>query len=348
MNKIYFMSDNTAPVHPTIMQALVDGNKGHAASYGADEDALRSNALFRELCGRDVDVMYVIGGTGGNVLALDALLSSHEALICADCCHVHTTETGAFEKIVGAKIYTTPNHDGKIDLERAEQIILEYRGNFHHNQPAVISIAQTTELGTVYTIEEIRAVVELAHRYGLKVHMDGARISNALAYLGCTFKEMCVDTGIDVVTFGGTKNGMMFGEANLYFDHEAYQRAYFLQKQDLQMISKFRYVSLQFEAFLKNDLYLDIARYCNDLIVQDLSAGLKSLPEVKINATIQSNQAFLVLDNDVVSQLQEKYVFAINHDYGDTKEIRLVTNFISTKEEVQAFLQDLKVILQAN
>jgi len=346
MDKIFFFSDNTAPVHPVIMQALVEGNQGHAVAYGFDEEAKRANALFSKLCGRDVDVMYVIGGTGGNVLALDSMLSSHEALVCADCCHVHTTETGAFEKMTGAKIYTTDSHDGKIDLKQAEAIINEYRGNFHHNQPAVISIAQTTEVGTVYSVEEIKAVCDLAHRYGMKVHMDGARISNALAYLGCTFKEMCVDTGVDVVTFGGTKNGLMFGEANLYFDKASYQKAMYLQKQDLQVISKRRYIPMQFEAFLKDDLYLQIARQANELILKDLKEGLAKLPQVELSATLQSNQAFLILDNDVVQKLLEKYSFAVNKDLGDKKEIRLVTSFISTHEEVASFIEDLAQALR--
>lgn len=345
MDKIFLFSDNTAPVHPTIMAALMAGNKGHAVAYGGDEDAKEANAMFKELCGRDVDVMYVIGGTGGNVLAIDAMMEGHEALVCADCCHVHTTETGAFEKIVGGKIYTTKNHDGKIDLVEAKAIIDANKGNFHHNQPAVISIAQTTEVGTVYTVEEIKAVCDFAHENGLKVHMDGARISNALAYLGCSFKEMCVDTGVDVVTFGGTKNGMMFGEANLFFDHEIYQKAYYLQKQDLQVISKRRYLPIQFKAFLENDLYLQLAKHANDLIIHDLKDGIQGLAGVKVSATLQSNQAFLVLENHVVEKLLEKYAFAINKDLGDYKEIRLVTCFISTKEEIASFVKDLKAAL---
>lgn len=344
MDKIYLMSDNTAPVHPTIMQALVEGNVGHAPSYGLDEVANRCNAMFKELCGKDVDVMYVIGGTGGNVLALDSLMGTHEALVCTDTCHVHTTETGAFEKQIGAKIYTTPNIDGKLDLAKAEAVIKEFKGNFHHNQPAVISIAQTTEVGTVYTVEEIQAVCDLAHRYDMKVHMDGARISNALAYLGCTFKEMCVDTGVDVITFGGTKNGMMFGEANLYFDKSSFQRAFYLIKQDLQLISKRRYIPMQFEAFLKDNLYLELAKHANDLIVNDLKEGIKDLPQVTLSAPLQSNQAFLVLDNAIVEKLEEKYYFAVNHDLGDKKEIRLVTCYNSTKEEMASFIKDLRDI----
>lgn len=345
MEKIFLFSDNTAPVHPTVMAALVAGNKGHATAYGLDEDAKRVKGMFEALAGRPLDIIYVPGGTGGNVLALDSMMSSHEALICSACCHVHTTETGAFEKLIGAKIYPTDQHDGKIDLAQAEQLILEYRDNFHHNQPAVISIAQTTEFGTVYEIDEIRAVCELAHRYGLKVHMDGARISNALAYLGCTFKEMCVDTGVDVVTFGGTKNGLMFGEANLYFDQQCYQKAMFLQKQDLQVISKRRYIPLQFEAFLKDDLYLKLARQANALIIDDLKAGLENMPQVKVSASLQSNQAFLILPEAAVDKLLEKYAFAINRDLGSQKEIRLVTSFISTSEEIAAFLQDLQAVL---
>ena len=215
---------------------------------------------------------------------------------------------------------------------------------FHHNHPAVVSIAQTTEVGTVYSVEEIKAVCDFAHRNGLKVHMDGARISNALAYLGCTFKEMCVDTGVDVVTFGGTKNGLMFGEANLYFDKEAYKKAWFLQKQDLQVISKRRYLPLQFEAFLKDDLYLDLAKHANSVILETLQERIKDL-NITLSAPLQSNQAFLVLDNDVVEKLSEKYAFAINKDLGDKKEIRLVACFITTHEEMQQFVTDLKALL---
>ena len=207
MEKIYFQSDNTSGVHPQIMEAINKANQDHAMPYGSDAYSLQVQEKFRELSGRDCDVVFVLGGTGGNVLAMDSMLSSYEALICTDVCHIHTTETGAFEKIVSAKIYPTPNRDGKLDLNEVKKVIDEYIGTFHHNQPSVISIAQTTELGTVYTVDEIREICEFAHQYHLKVHMDGARISNALAYLGCSYREMVVDTGVDVVTFGGTKNG---------------------------------------------------------------------------------------------------------------------------------------------
>ena len=345
MEKIFFFSDNTAAVHPTIMQALVDGNKGHGIAYGLDDDAKRVNEMFKALCGRDVDVMYLNGGTGANVLAMDSLMNSYEALICADCCHIHTTEMSAFEKIVGAKIYTTSSVNGKINLVEAQKYVDEMSNIFHHNHPSVVSIAQTTEVGTVYTIEEIRAVCDFAHKNGLKVHMDGARISNALAYLGCTFKEMCVDTGVDVVTFGGTKNGLMFGEANLYFDKEAYKKAWFLQKQDLQVISKRRYLPLQFEAFLKDDLYLKLARHANSIILEDLQEGIKDL-NITLSAPLESNQAFLVLDNEVVEKLSEKYAFAVNKNLGNQKEIRLVSTFMTTHEEMNEFVNDLKELVK--
>ena len=345
MEKIFFFSDNTAAVHPAIMQALVDGNKGHGIAYGLDDDAKRVNEMFKALCGRDVDVMYLNGGTGANVLAMDSLMNSYEALICADCCHIHTTEMSAFEKIVGAKIYATSSVNGKINLVEAQKYVDEMSNTFHHNHPSVVSIAQTTEVGTVYTIEEIRAVCNFAHKNGLKVHMDGARISNALAYLGCTFKEMCVDTGVDVVTFGGTKNGLMFGEANLYFDKEAYKKAWFLQKQDLQVISKRRYLPLQFEAFLKDDLYLKLARHANSIILEDLQEGIKDL-NITLSAPLESNQAFLVLDNEVVEKLSEKYAFAVNKNLGNQKEIRLVSTFMTTHEEMNEFVNDLKELVK--
>ncbi len=344
MEKIFLFSDNTAPVHPAVMAAMVDGNKGHAAAYGSDQDALETKELFKKLCGRDVDIIYVPGGTGGNVFALDAMMGSHEALVCSDCCHVHTNESGAFEKLVGGKIYPVKSYNGKIDLGSAETLIKTYRGNFHHNQPAVISIAQTTEVGTVYTVAEIKAVCDLAHHYGMKVHMDGARIANALASLRVSFQEMCVDTGVDVVTFGGTKNGLMFGEANLYFDKDIYERAYYLQKQDLQVISKRRYLSLQFGAYLKDDLYLKLAEHANRLICEDLQAGLNDL-NVVLSAPLQSNQAFLILPREVVTKLLAKYEFAVNRELDNYQEIRLVTSFISTKEEIQSFLEDLKKAL---
>ena len=345
MNQIFFFSDNTAPAHPLVMEAMMKGNVGHSLAYGLDDDAKRVNEMFKQLCGKDVHVMYLNGGTGANVLAMDAMMNSYEALICADCCHIHTTEMSAFEKIVGAKIYTTSSVNGKINLEEAQKYVNEMSNTFHHNHPAVVSIAQTTEVGTVYSIDEIKAVCDFAHRNNLKVHMDGARISNALAYLGCTFKEMCVDTGVDVVTFGGTKNGLMFGEANLFFDEEIYKKAWFLQKQDLQVISKRRYIPLQFEAFLKDDLYLDLAKHANSVILETLQEGIKDL-NITLSAPLQSNQAFLVLDNNVVEKLSEKYAFAINKDLGDKKEIRLVACFITTHEEMQEFVSDLKQLVK--
>ncbi len=344
MEKIFFQSDNTSGVHPTIMQAMIDANKGHTLPYGADDYAKNVQQIFKDLSQKDCDVLFVLGGTGGNVLALDAMMNSYEALICTDVCHVHTTEAGAYEKIAHAKILTTKNHDGKIDLDDAKAYLRDYCGNFHHSQPSVISIANTTEVGTVYTVQEVKAICDFAHDNGLKVHMDGARISNALAYLGCTYKELVVDTGVDVITFGGTKNGMMFGEALVFYDKESYAHAKYLQKQNLQLISKLRFIPCQFEAFFKDDLYLKLAKHANDLIVHDLQEGLKKFPQVIVSNTLQSNQAFLVLNNDVVEKLQERFYFVINRDLGHQKEIRLVTSFISTKEEVQAFLDCLQEI----
>ena len=345
MEKIYFQSDNTSGVHPQIMEAINKANQDHAMPYGSDAYSLQVQEKFRELSGRDCDVVFVLGGTGGNVLAMDSMLSSYEALICTDVCHIHTTETGAFEKIVSAKIYPTPNRDGKLDLNEVKKVIDEYIGTFHHNQPAVISIAQTTELGTVYTVDEIREICEFAHQYHLKVHMDGARISNALAYLGCSYQEMVVDTGVDVVTFGGTKNGMLFGEANVYYDKRCYQRAVYMQKQDLQLISKMRFIPAQFLAFFQDDLYLKMADHANRLITKTLKEGLKDIPGVEVSNTLQSNQAFLVLPEDKVEALDEKFYFAINRDLGDKKEIRLVTSFQTTQAEMDAFVTSLKEIM---
>lgn len=341
MDKIFFFSDNTSGVHPRIMQALVDGNQHHARSYGNDEYSKKAKEMITEIMGKECYTVFVLGGTGGNILALDAMMSSYEALICADCCHIHTTETSAFEKIVGAKIYTTTSKNGKINLEEAKQYLLENKGNIHHNQPRVISIAQTTEFGTVYTIEEIREICDFAHNNGLYVHVDGARISNALTYLNCTLKEMIADTNVDVLTFGGTKNGMMFGEANVYFNQEFYMKSCFLQKQNLQLLSKMRYIPISFIAYLEKNLYLEIANTANQLMYV-LKESVTDLQDVELLYPIESNQAFLRIPTRLSNELINKYEYAISKEENGYTELRFVTSFINTLEEVNELIRDLK------
>jgi Threonine aldolase len=343
MEKKFFFSDNTSGVHPLIMDAIVKGNSGHAKAYGEDDYSLKAKEIIKEILGKECYSTFVLGGTGGNILALDSLMRSYQGLICSDCSHIHTTETGAFEKIVGAKIYPTIAKNGKIDLLEARKYLEDNKNNIHHNQPKVISIAQTTEVGTVYEIEEIKEICDFAHENGLYVHVDGARIANALVSLNCTLKEMISDTGVDVLTLGGTKNGMMFGEVNIYFDESLYNQSRFLQKQNLQLISKMRYISIQFIEYFREDLYLKIAKESNDLM-NVFKDSIEELKAVKLLYPIESNQAFIRIPIKFSNQLINKYEYAILSELEDETDLRLVTTFINTKEEVFELINDLKNI----
>src|SRR5215213_5314733 len=245
MIKRSFASDNNAGVHPEVIEAIRAANEGHVIAYGDDPFTTRAIKLFQKHFGRDISVNFVFGGTGVNVLGLKAIMKSYEAIICAETAHINVDECGAPENFTGCKLVTVPTPDGKL---RAEQIkpLLHGIGVEHHVQPRVISISQATEMGTVYTKKELKTLAGFAHDHGMLLHVDGARLSNAAVSLDASLKEITADAGVDVLSFGGTKNGMMYGEAVVFFDPKLAAEFKFIRKQCAQLPSKMRFVAAQF------------------------------------------------------------------------------------------------------
>lgn len=246
-----FASDNNAGIHPAILKAIEDANTGHSVGYGDDEWTREATMLFKKEFGESTEVFFVLTGTGANILGLMSLLHSFNSIICAETSHIHTDECGAPEKFTGCKVISIPTSDGKI----SPLLIEKYLHGFdfeHHSQPGILSITQSTEMGTVYSPEEISVLAEQAHHHGMFLHMDGARISNAAIYLGLNFRDFTVDAGVDVLSFGGTKNGMMLGEAVLFFHPELSEYSKYYRKQAAQLFSKMRFIGAQFIPYLRN------------------------------------------------------------------------------------------------
>ena len=254
-----FASDNNAGVHPRVMDTMRTANHGHAVAYGDDAYTETAVRLFRERFGEGAEVFFVFGGTGANVSALAAVTRPHQAVVCAETAHVNVDECGAPERFTGCKLIDLPTPDGKLRREQIEPLLAR-AGDQHHVQPRVVSISQPTELGTVYTVEELTRLAEFAHARGLLLHVDGARLSNAAAHLGVPLRELTAGAGVDVLSFGGTKNGMMYGEAVVFFDPALAEEFKFVRKQCAQLPSKMRFVAAQFTALLTEDLWLQTRR----------------------------------------------------------------------------------------
>jgi len=280
MSKRSFASDNNAGVHAEVIEALKTANDGHVIAYGSDPITARAMELFQKHFGSDVAVYFVFGGTGANVLGLKAITQPYHAIFCADTAHVNVDECGAPEKFTGCKLIAIPTPDGKL---RAEQIkpLLHGIGVEHHVQPRVISISQATEMGTVYTRDELKTLAAFAHDNGLLLHVDGARLANAAVALDKTFKEITTDAGVDVLSFGGTKNGMMYGEAVVFFDKTRAADFKYIRKQGMHLPSKMRFISAQFEAILSGDLWRSGAAHAYRM-AQVLGSELAKVPKIKL------------------------------------------------------------------
>src|ERR1044072_2996595 len=288
-----FASDNNAGVYERVMDALRSANQGHAVAYGDDvytETALR---LFRERFGERAEVFFVFGGTGANVSALAAMTRPFEAVVCAESAHINVDECGAPERFTGCKLVDLPTPDGKLKPEQVEPLLTRL-GDQHHVQPHIISVSQPTELGTVYTVEELTRLAAFAHERGLLLHVDGARLSNAAAYLNVSLEELTAGADVDVLSFGGTKNGMMYGEAVVFFNPALAEDFRFVRKQCAQLPSKMRFVAAQFTALLGEDLWRETAAHANRMS-QVLAAELRTIPQAHITQPVESNAVFAIL-----------------------------------------------------
>ncbi|MCS6975021.1 MAG: low specificity L-threonine aldolase [Cyclobacteriaceae bacterium] len=338
-----FASDNYSGVHPEIMEAIVRANHEHAPSYGNDEITKRVIGLFKDLFGEPCEVFFVYNGTGANTLGLSAITRSFNSVLCSEWAHIHVDESTAPELFTGCKLISVPSVHGKI-LPEAVREKIHRIGDPHHPQAKVISISQLTEYGTVYTPDEVKALSALAKEHGLWLHMDGARISNAAASLNVSFRTFTRDAGVDVLSFGGTKNGMMFGEAVLIFNPELARYFHFIRKQGMQLHSKMRFISAQFEALLSKDLWKRNAIHANNM-AQKLAAGLQQFPGVKITQPVDGNGVFAVLPQHVIQPLQQEVFFYVWNE--KLNEVRMMCSFDTTEEDINRLLQKLQSLLNA-
>jgi threonine aldolase len=336
-----FASDNNSGIHPEILSAISEANQGHAVGYGGDPLTELAVNRFKQEFGEQTDVYFVFNGTGANVLSLSTLTRSFHSVICADTAHIQTDECGAPEKFTGSKLLPVKTTKGKITPEE----ISKYLHGFdfeHHSQPGIISISQVTEMGTVYSLDEIKAITELAHQYGLFVHMDGARIANAAVSLNLPFKAFTVDAGIDVLSFGGTKNGMMMGEAVLFFNPELTKSTKYIRKQSMQLFSKMRFVSAQFLAYFSNDLWKQNATHANKM-AKLLEKYVREIPAIQLTQEVDANGIFAIVPREIIPQLQEKYFFYMWDEH--RSEVRWMTSFDTQEEDIENFVTLIKSLV---
>ena len=329
-----FASDNNAGVHPRVMEAMAAANDGHVVAYGDDPYTMRTVALFREQLGEDAEVFFVFGGTGANVLGLKAATESHHAIICAETAHINVDECGAPEKFTGCKLLSLPTANGKIEVGQIKPLLHEV-GFEHHVQPRVISVSQATEMGTVYTPRELKSLSSFAHDNGMLLHVDGARIANAAASLNLKLKAITKDAGVDVLSFGGAKNGMMYGEAVVFFDQSLAKDFKYTRKQGTHLPSKMRFISAQFEALLSNELWRKNAEHANRM-AQLLANELGKIPRVQITQKVEANGVFAVVPKKYIPVLQKKYFFYVWNE--ETSEVRFMTSFDTTEGDIADFV----------
>ncbi len=342
MNQKSFASDNNAPVHEFVMQAIVDANRGDVIGYGDDIYTLAAERKFKEVFGNDIVVFFVLTGTGANVSSLAHITRPYQAIICSDKAHLENDECGAPEKITGCKLLRLPSSDGKI---RAEQIVplMHSVGFQHHSQPKVISITQATELGTVYTLEEIREIALFANENDLYLHMDGARLANAAASLDVSLAEMTKEAGVDVLSFGGTKNGAMTAEALVFFNTELAREYEYTRKQTMQLLSKMRYISAQFNALLTNNLWLKNAQHAN-MMASLLAEKVRQFEQVQITQAVETNAVFAILPAKAIEKLKRKYFFYMWD--ASKNEVRWMTAFNTTEQDIEDFVEALEEALE--
>ncbi len=337
-----FASDNNAGVHPEVMTAIAAANDGHVIAYGDDPYTARAVAKFRENFGRDVEVFFVFGGTGANVLGLKAMTQPHEAIICADTAHINVDECGAPERFTGCKLLPATTREGKIQIDSFKHY-LDGVGFEHHVQPRVISISQTTEMGTVYTPKEIKELATFAHKHQMLLHVDGARIANAAVSLNLPFTRFTRDVGVDVLSFGGAKNGMMYGEAVVFFNRSMAKDFKYTRKQGTHLPSKMRFISAQFEAMLSNNLWRRNAEHANRM-AKLLAEQLSGIAKVNISQPVQANGVFAILPKGSIPQLQKKYFFYVWNER--TSEVRFMTSFDTTEDDIADFVALVKKTLK--
>jgi threonine aldolase len=330
-----FASDNNAGIHPEILKAISDANRGHAVGYGDDAYTESAVRKFKQQFGADIEVFMVFNGTAANCLSLKALTDSYQAVICSEAAHIYTDECGAPEKFTGCKLLPIPTTDGRLTVESVSHAYHGI-GDQHHVQPLVISITQATEMGTVYKPDEIKALARFAHERGMFLHVDGARIANAAASLKLSLRQTTRDLGVDVLSFGGTKNGAMGAEAVIFFDRKLCPDFLYLRKQGMQLASKMRFISAQFDALFTGELWLKSAQHANRM-ARLLEKLLREIPQVKIVYTVEANGVFAKIPRRAIAQLQRRYFFYVWNEQQSV--VRWMCSFDTTEQDVRQFVK---------
>ncbi|MCC6132025.1 MAG: threonine aldolase [Acidobacteria bacterium] len=334
----FFASDNSSGIHPRFLAAIADANEGHYPSYGQDPFTERFDAAIRRAFGAGAEAFLVFNGTAANVLGLATAVKSHEGVICADSSHLNVDECGAPERWLGAKLFVTPAKDGKLDLAGIRRHMTRL-GDQHHSQPRALSVTQPTELGTVYSLSELRELAAFCRENRLFFHIDGARLANAAAFLECSLADTTSGAGCDVLSLGGTKNGMLGAEAVVFFRPELARDFKFHRKQGLQLASKHRFLAAQFSTYLESGLWLEIARHTHGLALH-LAELLRGLTEVEIIAPIQSNAVFAKVPKRLIRPLREKFFFYVWDEFEWV--VRWMVTWDHTRDDIEAFAEAIR------
>lgn len=333
MNKRGFASDNNAGIHPLVLDEMARVNTGHTIGYGNDIYTRQAEEIFRQHFGSDCEVFFVFNGTGANVLGITAVTRPWNSVITAFTAHIEQDECGAPEKFSGCKVLTVDTPDGKLNQDLLKRHMHGF-GFEHHSQPRVISISQATEMGTVYRPEEIRALADFAHRHNMLLHMDGARISNAAVSLSMPFRSFTTDAGVDILSFGGTKNGMMAGEAVCFLRPGLADEFKYIRKQGMHLASKMRFISAQFIAWFRNDLWRDLASHSNNM-ARKLLKEISGIEGIKVTQKVESNGIFVILPAEVAEELGRHFFFYPWNE--EMSEYRWMTSWDTTDEDVTEF-----------
>jgi threonine aldolase len=337
-----FSSDNNAGVHPEVLDAIARANQGHVIAYGDDPYTRSALAKFEEHFGPEIDVFFTFNGTGANVLGLQAINRPYHAVVCSDYAHIYTDECGAPEKHTGCKLIPLPHQHGKITLD-AVRHAYHGIGDQHHVQARVISITQATEMGTVYLPEEVQALARFAHEHEMFLHMDGARIANAAASLGQTLLQATRHLGVDVLSFGGTKNGIVGGEAVVFFNRALSKDFLYLRKQGMQLASKMRFIAAQFEALLTDDLWRRSAERANHM-ARILEGEVRKIPEVRVAWPVEANGVFVQIPQAAIAKIKEHYFF---YPWIEEENIvRWMCSFDTTEDDIKEFVKVVAVAVK--
>ena len=338
INKRGFGSDNNAGVHPDILKEIISSNSGHVTGYGTDIYTEQAISIFKEHLGSSTETYFVFTGTGANVLGLSAITRSWNSVITASTAHLEGDECGAPEKFIGCKVLVVDTPNGKVTPALIDKHMhgIDFE---HHSQPKVVSITQATEMGTVYSVDEIKAISDFAHKNGMLLHMDGARIANAAVYLNLPFKAFTTDAGVDVLSFGGTKNGMMLGESICFLREGLSDEFKYIRKQGMQLASKMRFISAQYIGYFRNDLWKTCAAHSNEM-ARMLGDKLKLIPGISLTQVVQSNGIFVIMPFDIAERMRSHYFF---YPWDEKRsEWRLMCSWDTEEKEIEDFVTLLK------